>query len=192
MDKKFVLLVAFILGCLVAAAANGAETAESTENGIRSNMEENLAACTEENMPRLLGLMSKEMPNKKLFVETVELEWSVEDAYWRLDDVEVLEHSDAPHASCEFPYATAMITQSRHSVPQRNNISRVFRSACEDGKCKTDSAMAKLMAVAHDAETVKFQALFKFEGGKWKLVANLTEPEPVEVEAVGTQGRRVF
>jgi hypothetical protein len=186
--------MAFVLGCLMAVAVNGAETQESTEQGIRANMEENLAACTEENMPRLLGLMSKEMPNKRLFVETVELEWSVEDAYWRLDDVEVLEHSDAPHANCAFPYATAMITQSRHSVPQRNNISRVFRSACEDGKCKNASAMAKLMAIAHDAEKMQFEALFKFEGGKWKLVANLTAPEPVEseVEAAGSQGRRVF
>ena len=188
-----VFVAAFLLG-LFCAVSFGAETRESTEQGIRVNMEANLAACTEENMDKLLGCMSKDMPNKKLFVQTVDIEWSVEDAYWRLEGVEVLEHSDAPFSNCKFPYATAIITQSCYRIALRERDNSVFKSACKNGRCNNDDQLAKLMAISQDSATVKFQALFKFENGEWKLVANLTPPVPVteEIPIPAAPGRSVF
>lgn len=182
------------LALALVAHAKGPEVGANPEQGIRASMEVNLAACTEENMDKLLACMAKEMPNRRRFIQTVDMTWSVEDAYWRLENVEVLEHSDAPHANCEFPYATAIVTQSRFEVPQRDADRSVFQSACENGQCKNDDQMAKLMAISQDTETVKFQALFKFEDGAWKLVANLTEPVPVnaEIPIPAATGRSVF
>lgn len=195
-ESRWLLIAAFVGGLALAlvAHAKGAETAESAKQGIQSCMEQNLAACTEEDMDKLLATMAQEMPNRQRFIQTVEMTWNVQDAYWRLEGVEVLKRSGAPYANCKFPYATAVITQSCFDLSQREEAKSVFRSACENGRCNNEDDMASLMAITHKTETVKFQALFKFEDGEWKLVANLTRPVPVDAEIPipAATGRSVF
>lgn len=160
-----------------------ADTPEETLQGIVANLQENYAACTEENMDRLLACMSEEMPNKRRFVSIVEGTWAVEDAYHRLDDVKLLKRSNAPNARTDFPYATAVVTQTVMKMSQRVENTSVFRSACENGRCRSDKDMEHLMAISPHHETVRLQMLFKKENGKWKLIAGLTRPEPIDLKA---------
>lgn len=178
---KLVLLVAALLGCT--SFVRGEDTAEETLQGIVANLQDNFAACTEENMDRLLDCMSEEMPNRRLFISTVRRTWDVEDAYHRLDDVKLLKRSHAPHARTDFPYATAVVTQTVLSMSSRQERLSVFRSACENGRCKSAADMEHLMAISPNHKTVRLQMLFKKEDGRWKLIAGLTRPEPVDPEA---------
>lgn len=169
-----------------------AETRESTEAGIRANMELNMEACNQEDMQKLLGLMAKEIPNRQRFITTVDQFWSVSDTYNRLENVEVLEYSDAPNGNTRYPYATAKIRQTTRYVTARQNERAVWRRVCADGKCDS-SEMEHLMAVAPRAETVEFEALFKHENGEWKLVANVSIPvEPGQPSKYPRVRRSVF
>jgi hypothetical protein len=59
-------------------------------------MEENLAASDAEDMPRLLKTMSREMPNRELFIAETLKEWDAADTSTHLIEIQVLKHSDAP------------------------------------------------------------------------------------------------
>jgi hypothetical protein len=180
--KDYVRLLAVativaVYGFLVAQARG--ESPEAIKQGIWENMQANFHACNEENLPKLLATVSRELPQRELFVETIKAEWAAEDTYTRLVDVEVLPHSDAPNANCTFPYATAWITQQTIR-PNSQNI-QAFEQ-CRNGRCR-DKDLAHLFAISPNHDTVRYQALFKKEGGKWKGIANLTEPEPVGAQA---------
>jgi hypothetical protein len=191
-DVRYMLIAALAAGMAFMAVLNG-YGAEPADRGVAAVMEKNLAACTEENLPRLLQCMAQEMPNRPQFIAAVKAEWAASDAYWRLEKVKVLRESNAPHAKTKFPYATALITQSCHKLENPKDKS-VFRSSCKNGRCNNADQLARLMTITQEAETVEFQALFKFEQGKWKCVANLTEPRPVRAEepAAALAGRSVF
>jgi hypothetical protein len=175
-----------VLLALLATVARGAppESRKDIELGIAENLHANYRACNEENMKKLLACMSQEMPNRELFVQTVHEEWENGDTYNRLDAVEVLEHSDAPHANCQYPYATAWITQTVIQVQSENaQQASVFRKKCKNGRCDI-SALAHKMGVTTRTETTKLQMLFKHERGQWKLIAGLTDPVPVDETAL--------
>lgn len=156
-----------------------------TEQGITENLQANCIACNEENMDKLLACMSEEMPNRELFIQTTAAAWRELDTYNRVDDVEVLRQSNAPHANCRYPYATALVTQTIIKVNEGQ--SSVFKQ-CEKGGC-FDKDLAHKMNLDPRFETARTQMLFKHEGGQWKLIAGLTDPEPVQA-AEKVSGKR--
>jgi hypothetical protein len=139
---------------------------DSTTRAIRLAMEENLAAANEEDLPRLLKTMSQEMPNRDLFIAETKKEWAATDTYSRLKSLEVLKHSDAPRAITRLPYATVRIVQTTVQVGNRKSEA-------------LPTEIAKRMALAPDDRPVEYEILWKKEGGKWRMVAGLTEPKPV-------------
>jgi hypothetical protein len=159
---------------LLAVTVRG-ESPSKVKAGILHNLEANCQACNEENLDKLLATMSDEMPNRDLFIETTLAGWRELDTYNRIDKVEVLKHSDAPHANCRYPYATALVTQTIIKVG--DGQASVFKQ-CEDGECY-DKDLAHKMNVDPKFETARMQMLFKHEDGEWKLIAGLTDPEPV-------------
>lgn len=161
---------------LLATVARGEQARENVRWGLIKNLQANYQACNEENMEHLLETMSEEMPNRELFQKVTREEWAAGDTYNKLEDVVVLEHSNAPNANCEYPYATAMVTQTVVQLRRGDEQAlSVFRSRCEDGKC-SPSDLAERMGLNTKTETTRLQMLFKHEGGEWKLVAGLTRP----------------
>ncbi len=178
-------MLVMALVCVMSAVRG--ETLAKTKQGIVENMQANCVACNEENMDKLLACMSEEMPNREMFVETTLDAWREIDTYSRLDDVKILKHSDAPHANCQYPYATALVTQTIIKV--ENGQSSVFKQ-CEKGGC-FDRELAHQMNIDPKFETARTQMLFKHEDGEWKLIAGLTDPEPVaEVPQKNSHGSR--
>lgn len=172
---------------ILATVAQGAppQSPAKIKQGITENLQANCIACNEENMDKLLACMSEEMPNRRLFIDTTEAAWREIDTYNRLDDVHVLTRSDAPHANCQYPYATALVTQTIVKVD--NGQSSVFKQ-CEKGEC-FDRELANKMNIDPKCETARTQMLFKHEGGEWKLIAGLTDPEPVGPVKKGSEKR---
>ena len=154
------------LGVFVCTSAAVSGYGGEPTAAIRAVMEENLAACNEENLPRLLATMSREMPNRELFIEETQKEWAATDSYARLVDLQVLRQSSAPRANTRLPYATVRIVQTTVTGARKGD--------------EPPSEFARKMVLAQDAPTVEFETLWKKEGGKWRLVANLTAPSPVE------------
>lgn len=178
-DYVRLLLVAVIAAAFVYVVEARGESPAAVEKGIRANLEENFRASNAEDLPRLLRSMSREMPQKQLFVAACKKEWAAANMYHRLIDVKVLKHSDAEHARCDYPYAVALVTQQSVVVSQQNI--RAMRESCPDGRCPMDKddELAHIFGLKPKWETVQLQMLFKHENGKWKLVAGLTAPEPV-------------
>lgn len=168
--------VMLAMGLVCAMSAARGESPAKTKQGIVENLQSNCVACNEENMDKLLECMSEEMPNRDVFIETTLAAWREMDTYSRVDDVEVLRQSSAPHANCRYPYATALVTQTIIKVD--NGQSSVFKQ-CEKGEC-FDRELAHKMNIDPKFETARTQMLFKHEGGQWKLIAGLTDPEPVD------------
>ena len=160
-----VLSVVAVMAVFLTPAHRAAFAVDSATRAIRVVMEENLAACNEEDMPRLLKTMSQEMPNRELFIAETKKEWAASDSYARLAEIEVLKHSIAPRAITQLPSATARVVQTTVPVGERR-------------PGEEPSEFAKKMLLSQDAPTVEYETLWKKEGGKWRLVANLTEPQP--------------
>lgn len=139
---------------------------DATTRAIREVMVENLAAADAEDMPRLLATMSREMPNRELFIQETKKEWAVADTYTRLVDLEVLRHSDAPHANTRLPYATVRVVQTMLKSERKPGIAE-------------PSDWSRRMLLDQKHPTVEYETLWKREGGKWRMVAGLTEPRPV-------------
>lgn len=185
--------------CVLLAYTPAAENEDSTRAGVLENMHANLEACTYEDMEKLLACMSEEMPNRQLFIDTVEQSWRVTDTYNVLVDVKILKRSQSRWANFQYPYATALITQRTVNMRQTENIRTAWSDICADGKCE-ENELSRLMALSNRDETIQFEALFKHENGRWKLIANITRPKTV-VEAVepaqatnlqSRRGRSVF
>lgn len=107
--RQPVQLLFLVLCSLMASRCSLAE--DDVAQAIRLVMEENLAASDAEDMPRLLKTMSREMPNRELFIEETLKEWAAADTSTHVLEVEVLKHSDAPNARTRLPYATVRIVQ---------------------------------------------------------------------------------
>jgi hypothetical protein len=139
---------------------------DAVTEAIRDVMVENLAAADAEDMARLLATMSREMPNRELFIQETRTEWAVADTYTRLVDLEVLRHSDAPHAITRPPYATVRVVQ------------KMLKSERTPG-APEPSEFSRLMLLDQRHPTVEYETLWKREGGKWRMVACLTDPRPI-------------
>jgi hypothetical protein len=159
---------------LVSAACQGARGEDATTRAIRQVMEENLAASDAEDMPRLLKTMSREMPNRELFIEETLKEWAAADTSTHLLEIEVLKHSDAPNARTRLPYATVRIVQE------------MTKSARAPGS-EEASDLSRQFAIDQEHPVVEFEALWKREGGKWRLVAGLTNQKAAERSRNGEQ-----
>jgi hypothetical protein len=182
--KRFMLAINLFV---VATVAHGAppQSLAKIEQGITENLQANCIACNEENMEKLLACMSEEMPNQALFIQTTEAAWREIDTYNRVDEVKVLRQSNAPHANCQYPYATALVTQTIIKVD--NGQSSALKQ-CEKGE-SFDNELARKMNLDPKFETARTQMLFKHEHGQWRLIAGLTDPEPVQPVEKAPGGR---
>jgi hypothetical protein len=108
LSRLAVLLAIAVIGILLAPFAHAED---AITRAIRVVMEENLAASDAKDMPRLLKTMSREMPNRELFITETMKEWAAADTSTHLLEIEVLKHSDAPNARTRLPYATVRIVQ---------------------------------------------------------------------------------
>lgn len=158
--------VLLALGAAVGLGSSVVRGEDDIAAGIREVMVENLAAADAEDMPRLLRTMSREMPNRELFIRETKQEWAVADTYTRLVDVEVLRQSNAPHANTRLPYATVRVVQT------------MLKSERKPGSPEP-SEWSRRMLLDQKHPTVEYETLWKREGGKWRLVAGLTEPRPL-------------
>jgi hypothetical protein len=157
-------------GLTISAAGLGlplppAAAEDAITGAIRKVMEENLAASDAEDMPRLLKTMSREMPNRELFIEETLKEWAAADTSTHLIDIEVLKHSDAPNARTRLPHTTVRIVQE---------MTKSVRAPGSD----ESSEITRRFGLDQQFPVVEFETLWKREGGKWRLVAGITEPRP--------------
>lgn len=163
----------FVVAAAVVTQAPPSWAEDAMTYEIRQVMEENLAACNEEDLPRLLKTMSQEMPNRKLFIAETRKEWAATDTYARLEDIQVLKSSTAPRAITQLPYATVRVIQSTFQVGDRKSN-------------EPPSEFAKRMVLTTGNSAVQYETLWKKEGGKWRMVAGLTEPRQAEGVRHGT------
>jgi hypothetical protein len=127
--------------------------------------EEAASASTAHNLPRLLKLMSREIPDRDLFISQCRKEWALTGLHYRLDKLEVLNKPD-----WEFPYAVAMVTLTIRDLSQDRDTRPPL----------PDDPLSHKMQLRTRVPTTRCEWLFKNEDGAWKIVANLTEPEPAE------------
>lgn len=173
-----------LAACMAIFTAYGAvvmaDTADNVREGITKTMQAHFQACNRESLPDLLATMSTERPQYRGFESGIDASWSVNDAYTVLDDVEVLAESDAPDAQFEPPYATAAVTETVIELKVGNERVPAFRRKCE----KPDSdpvGLAMDSRLASRIVTTRVELLFKHEGGEWKVVKAITDPEVVNV-----------
>jgi hypothetical protein len=175
--------IACHLACATALAASLAcaqevsrelPSPDEIRRGIEKSVQVQFQACNEENMEKLLAVVSEEMPSRRRFITEVDSSWSVNDAYTSLERVEILDDSDAPGAQFEYPYATARITQTVLELRVNDERTPVFLRKCRKGD-REPAEIAKQLGVLSRAETSSAEVLFKHEDGEWKLVNGLTE-----------------
>lgn len=157
--------------CLAAGLATllmaaGVRAEDSTTRQLREVLEENMAASTNEDLPRLLKTMSKEMPNRELFVEQCKKEWAEHDIYYRLDDVKIVKQNKwLP------PYVVATVRETQWDKKREGPEGRADDVAAGD--------LANRMSLRTTHPTMESEYLFKRENGKWKVVAGISDPRPV-------------
>lgn len=155
------LAVAWLM--LVSAAA----AEDSTTRKIRVLMQENFAASNQEDLDGVLATMSEEMPQRDVFIEQCRREWEASDLYYRLDDVKIVKQNQ-----WRAPYLVATVRQTITG---------------NEGKVE-DPDISNIMNLNTGAPTTECELLFKREKGKWKIVAGLTEPRPVDRKNVKEAG----
>jgi hypothetical protein len=180
-----------VLAVLVAAVffvtyarAEEEVTPDSTRYGIMENMQANMAACNAEDMDALMACMSEEIPNKERFKDTVDQMWDVTDTYNTVLDVEVVQDSESRWARYDYPYATARITQRTYHAQVSDAARSVFGQCRANGGQCGEKDLARLMGLTSRDETIQFDALFKHEDGKWKLIANISRPKTLAENGV--------
>lgn len=165
-SSTYLRVVALLLA--LAGSISAARAENPTIRELRALMEENLAACTNEDLPALMKTMSAEMPQRELFMEQCRKEWAECDIYHRLEDIKVVQQTE-----WKPPYLVATVTETQREVsPDGDNPER------ENGP----DDVSNFMAIRTRHSVTECDVLFKRERGKWKVVAGLTEPRPVEVK----------
>jgi hypothetical protein len=146
--------------------ATGARAEDSTTRQLREVLEENMAASTNEDLPRLLQTMSAEMPNRELFIDQCKKEWADHDIYYRLDDVKIVKQN-----KWRPPYAVATVRETQWDKNREGPEGRAEGVASDD--------LANRMSLRTTHPTTESEYLFKRENGKWKVVAGISDPRPV-------------
>jgi hypothetical protein len=176
MHLRSACLASWLMLGAFGAVATESESPDDPKEAIAKTLRAHFEACNEESMDKLLATMSKDMPNKDQLMSEVESLWSVNDTYTRLDDVEILDDSDAPHALFEDPYATVLATQTVIELSVGNERNAVFYRKCR--KADVDPvALAKDMGLATCVATTQVELLFKHEDGEWRFIRGLTAPK---------------
>ncbi len=172
----FVTLGIFAMLALPSATpAQETLSLEEARAGIVKSVQAQFDACNEENMEKLLSVVSQEVPSRRRLITEVDSCWSVNDSYNILESVEILDDSDAPGAEFEYPYATARVTQTVLELRHNDERKPVFLRKCRNGD-RDPLEIATHLGLLSRAETSSVEVLFKHEDGEWKLVNGLTEP----------------
>lgn len=154
--------------CLVTLlVAAGARAEDSTTRQLRAVLEENMAASTNEDLPRLLKTMSEEMPNRELFIEQCRKEWAEHDIYYRLDEVKIVKQN-----KWRPPYIVATVRETQWDKKRDGAEGRAEDVVPDD--------LANRMSLRTTHPTTESEYLFKRENGKWKVVAGISDPRPIE------------
>jgi len=161
-------------------------SSEEIRQGIEKSVRTHFQAFNEENMEKLLALVSQEVPSRQRFITAVDSAWSVNDTYTVLEGVEVLDDSDVPGSQFEYPYATVRITQTVLDLRVNDERTPVFRRKCRKGD-REPVEIATQLGILSSVETSSAEVLFKHEDGEWKLVIGLTEPVRVGTSAGAEQ-----
>lgn len=149
------------------ASACCASAEDNTVRQLRAVLEENMAACTDEDLPRLLKTMSEEMPNRELFIEQCKKEWAEHDIYYRLDDVKIVKQNQwAP------PYVVATVRETQWDKKREGPEGKAADVAPGD--------LSDRMSLRTTHPTTESDYLFKREHGRWKVVAGISDPRPVD------------
>lgn len=154
-----------ILFVLIGASA---VQAESTLRALTALMQENLDACTVEDMPRLMATMSAEMPQRELFEEQTRAEWESSNLYHKLDEIKIVRWRQV-----RAPYLVAIVTQT---------ITPTTTLQAEE-PFESDEPNAELshtFSLRTRTPQTRSTMLFKKERGKWKIVAGLDEPQAID------------
>jgi hypothetical protein len=140
------------------------ESGKSSRDELTAVAEESVAASTAHDMQRLLATMSDEAPDREPFVSQCRKEWDLAGLHYRLDGLEVLDDPE-----WRFPYAVAVVTLTiRDLSPDRDTRPPL-----------PDDPLSHRMQLRTRVPTTRCEWLFKYERGRWTIVANLTEPEAV-------------
>lgn len=157
--RLFVAVLFVLIGASVQA--------ESTLSALTALMQENLDACTVEDMPRLMATMSVEMPQRELFEEQTRAEWESSNLYHKLDEIKIVRWRQV-----SAPYLVAVVTQTI-------SPNAAFQAEEPEGD-EPDEDLSHTFSLRTRTPQTRSTMLFKKERGKWKIVAGLDEPVPVE------------
>ncbi len=166
-----------LVACVVCAQEAPPVSPSSDEilQGIEKSVRAQFEACNEENMDKLLAVVSQDVPSRQMLMTAVDSAWSVDDAFMVLKSVEVLHDSDAPGAEFEYPYSTVRITQTVLELRVNDDRTPVFLRKCRKGDRKPEE-IASQLGILRGVETSSAEVLYKHEDGVWKLVNGLTAP----------------
>lgn len=158
MNRKnlMLLLVAFAAGLFVTACF-GAPPARETQ-AIRSVLEENFQATTNEDLSRLMATISSKAPDREQFARESQDVFDRTDVYVRLEEFELV--------GWQPPFAAARVVQT--TLPK-------------DDKDRAEGNVyyATNSALLPEAETVEYTQVFLKERGKWKVHKITSRPRPV-------------
>jgi len=153
--------------------------------GIVTTLREMFAACNDENMEQLRSCLSTESHFDSYYFRDIDASWSVNDTYCRLDNVELLTDSDAPHSRFAFPYATVRVTQTVIDLPVGDERNEVFYRRCRQNDRDLNGIAERLGITNRRIESTSVELLFKNVDGKWVFARTLTGPVCTGSDAVG-------
>lgn len=168
MNRKnmMILLIAFGAGLFVAACFGAPPTAEMAK--IRSVLEENFQATTNEDLPRLMATISSRAPDRDKFAKESQEVFNRTDVYVRLESFELV--------GWKPPFAAARVVQT--TLPKDEN-----------DRQEGNVHYATNSALLPEAETVEYTQVFLKERGKWKVHEITSAPRPVKDCPAGQCGR---
>ena len=169
MQRKFCILASvLILGVLAGVGITfGAEPRlppllRRDVEQIRSVLEENFRATTEENLPALMETISLSLPGRGQFQAESEKMFAETDVYLRVEGFEMIGYRP--------PYAVARVVQL--TLPSDEEARGAGTAAQQVYRGST--------ALLPEWERAVYTQQFKKEGGKWRLHGILEQPAPLE------------
>jgi len=142
--------------------------------GSKRTLKEQCAAFNTEDMDRLKGNVAAEAVFHPRDLIVIEMAFSVNDVYFRLDSVEILTESDSPDAEFEAPYTTIAVTHTKLALPPDDPRNRVFRRRAEKDESDLKALADQLGYKNRDVATTRVELLFVNEGKEWKFVSAIS------------------